>query len=134
MSAVCSHTQDVCTVCGIARSERRHSYCATCKHIYYALRTCLQDLYTVDPQLVSDFKNLLSPAWRKEFYAKHHNLKHGDLMMQIVQATISDSRKIRCIDRLRAEGKAVYEDEIRYKTAVTDELVKDILDNGITVQ
>ena len=55
--------------------------------------------------------------------------------MQIVQATISDSRKIRCIDRLGAKGQAVYEDDIRDIYADTDgSTVKNTLDNGINVQ
>ena len=143
MLAVCSHGPGVCKMCGQGAIVHYINNCRNCLKLKENVRKSLQDLNKVDPQIVSDFKNLLSPAEKQEFYAKHHNLKHEDLMMQILQAMsesrkrMSESRKRRCIDRLRAKGKAVYEDGIRDKYVDLDESMmkkKNILVNGINVQ
>ena len=126
MSSVCSLQQGVCRYCG-RRDTAHYSpyYCRTCLKFYGDVSRSLRDLSKVDPQIVSDFKNHISRAEKQELYSKHHNLTHRDLIMQIVQ-TVSGSRKRRRIDKLRAEGKAVYEDDIRYKSADIDEPVKYI--------
>ena len=112
----------LCKFCG-ERATAKTSYyssCTPCHTFNCYVRRILQDLYKVDPQIVSDFKNLLSHWDKQQFFLNHHNLKKWDLTMQILQ-TVSEARKIRCIDRLSAKGKAVDEDDIRDKYADTDE-------------
>ena len=127
--------QGVCKFRGqMAVARGNKSYRRICINSNRKISDSLQDLYKVDPQIVSGFKNLLSKSEKQEFFAKHHNLTHGDLMMQILPA-VSETRKKRCIDGLGAEGKTVYEDDIKDKYADADEsMVKNTLDNGINVQ